>query len=228
MAEPAADPDRFDAAVEAFRKRVPMSREEWDLLTMQQRERAFMVSRVSEARVIQSTFDAIDRAVAEGSTLEDFKDAVAADLIEAWGGEIPGRLETIFRTNLMTAYGEGRHAIMSSPTVKQARPYWRFDDAETDRECDLCSECGGTILPVDDPWWKTHQVPLHHNCECKITALSREEAEEEGIDGKGPRIDADEGFGDEPSQEGTNWDFDLSGLDPELRSVVESALKEMP
>jgi hypothetical protein len=495
MAEPAADPDRFDAAVEAFRKRVPMDREAWDLLTTQQRERAFMVSRVTEARVLQSTFDAIDRAVAEGGTFEEFKDAVAADLIEAWGGEIPGRLETIFRTNIQCvlpgqlvtgrviaasrafydgeaveirtksgrrlavtpnhpvltsrgfiaakdlrhgdhvlcnrgriqdgvlagvaqegkqnrpasideifgalanacggsvsralgsfdlhgdavrtqgnvdivrtnrkllqdlissvakargdviltnpfvslpsepsqrqclafgirmldtrspsascpsgrvlgallrwhsrkkkllrtglrtaldvvpseqvvnlfqrqargsgqvghrfpfvvalekrflhlyrdfrfqptsfgatanrdtkgakpaqqnrgihsnvlgdllggnpglveldevievgnrnlrshvydlqtddgfystgqiyvsncAYGEGRHAIMSSPTVRQARPYWRFDDAETDRECDLCSECGGTVLPADDPWWKTHSPPLHHN-----------------------------------------------------------------
>lgn len=226
MAEPAADPDRFDAAVEAFRKRVPMSRDEWDLLTTQQRERAFMVSKVSEARVIQDTFDAIDRAVSEGLTLEDFKDAVAADLIEAWGGEIPGRLENIFRTGVQGAYSEGRHAIMSSPTVKQARPYWRFDDAETDRECDLCSECGGTVLPADDPWWETHNPPLHFQCECKKTALSREEAEEEGIDGKGPDIDAGEGFGEEPSQEGTNWDFDLSGLDPELRAIVQGALDE--
>jgi len=226
MAEPAADPDRFDAAVEAFRKRVPMDREAWDLLTTQQRERAFMVSRVTEGRVLQDTFDAIDRAVAEGGTFEEFKDAVAADLIESWGGEIPGRLETIFRTNIMTAYGEGRHAIMSSPTVKQARPYWRFDDAETDRECDICGECGGTILPADDPWWDSHNPPMHHNCECKKTALSREEAEEEGIDGKGPGIDADEGFGAEPSQDGTNWDFDLSGMDPELRKIVEDALGE--
>lgn len=162
MAEPAADPDRFDAAVEAFRKRVPVDRESWDLLTTQQRERAFTVSRVTEGRVLQSTFDAIDRAVAEGSTLQDFKDSVAADLIESWGGEIPGRLETIFRTNVMGAYGEGRHAIMSSPTVKQARPYWRFDDAETDRECEICGECGGTTLPADDPWWGVTQPTDAH------------------------------------------------------------------
>ena len=161
MAEPAADPDRFDAAVDAFRKRVPMVKEDWDQLTEVQRERAFTVSRVTEGRVLQDTFDAIDRAVEEGLDLEDFKDAVAADLIEAWGGEIPGRLENLFRTNILSAYAEGRHEIMSSPTVKQARPYWRFDDAETDRECEICSECGGPILPADDPWWDDHTPLLH-------------------------------------------------------------------
>ncbi|MEN6549037.1 MAG: phage minor head protein [Armatimonadia bacterium] len=224
MAEPAADPDRFDAAVDAFRKRVPVDREAWDLLTTQQRERAFTVSRVTEGRVLQSTLDAIDRAVAEGGTLQEFKDSVAADLIEAWGGEIPGRLELIFKNNVLSSYSEGRHAIMSSPTVKQARPYKRFDDSETDRECEICSECGGVILPADDPWWPTHTPLMHHGCECKITPLSKEEAEEEGIDGKGPGVDADEGFGAEPSQDGTNWDFDLSGMDPELRAIVEEAL----
>lgn len=72
MAEPAADPDRFDAAVEAFRKRVPMPKEDWDQLTTQQRERAFTVSRVTEGRVLQDTFDAIDRAVSEGLGMAEF------------------------------------------------------------------------------------------------------------------------------------------------------------
>jgi hypothetical protein len=227
MAEPAADPDRFDAAVEAFRKRVPMPKEDWDQLTTQQRERAFTVSRVTEGRVLQDTFDAIDRAVAEGLDLPDFVDAVGADLVEAWGGEIPGRLENIFRTNVLGAYAEGRHEIISSPTVKQARPYWRFDDAESDRECEICSECGGTILPADDPWWETHSPLMHPACECKITPLAADEVDDEDIEDDPDSLpDADDGFGAEPSSDGTNWEFDLSGMDPELRAAVEDALRD--
>ena len=228
MAEPAADPDRFDAAVEAFRKRVPMTREEFDALTAAERERAFTVSRVTEGRVLQDTFDAIDRAVEEGLGLEDFKDAVAADLIEAWGGEIPGRLSTIFRSNVLSAYAEGRYEIMSAPTVKQARPYWRFDDAETDRECDICGECGGTVLPADDPWWDSHTPLMHYQCECKITPLAADEVDEaEDVEDDPDSLpDADEGFGDQPSEEGRNWDFDLSGMDPDLRAAVEDALRD--
>ena len=223
----AADPAQFDAAVESFRKRVPMTKNEWDQLTTQQRERAFTISEVSQGRVVQDTFSAIDRAVAEGLTLEDFKDAVEADLIASWGGELPGRLESIFRTNVLGAYAEGRHVILSSPTVREARPYWRFDDSETDRECEICAECGGTILPADHPWWDSHHPLLHFQCECKITPLAADEVDEDDIEDDPDTLPAAaEGFGAAPSQDGIDWEPDLSGMSPELRAAVEDALRD--
>lgn len=132
---PPADPDRFEEAIAAFRKRVPMTRKEWDDLNEAQREHAFMVSEVATADVVTDVCDAIDKAITEGSTLEDFKENVGDLLESSWGGPRPGRLDTIFRTNVQTAYNAGRHAIFSAPAVKKARPYLRFDGVEDDRQC---------------------------------------------------------------------------------------------
>ena len=55
------------------------------------------------------------------------------------------------------------------------------------------------MLPADDPWWDTHTPLLHFRCQCTKTALSQEEAEDEGIDTRGPDVDADEGFGARPA-----------------------------
>jgi hypothetical protein len=65
-----------------------------------------------------------------------------------------------------------------------------------------------------------------HNCECKWTPISAEEAEEAGVTEDAPDIDADDGFGAAPSEDGTNWEPDLSGMDPELRRAVEDALAD--
>jgi hypothetical protein len=199
-----------------------VGREEWDKLNHVERQNAFTVSRVTEGRVLQDVLDKLGSAVEDGTTLEDFKDEIAAELIEAWGGEIPGRLENIFRTNVLSSYAEGRYAVHNNRAVREARPYWRFDDSGNDRECEECNECGGTILPADDPWWATHTPLLHFQCACIITALSAEEAGEEGVDEEGPDVETDEDFGEPPS--GEPWEPDLSWFDPELREAIEAAL----
>ena len=226
MAGMQIDPrERHEEAIAAIKKRAPVSRKDWDRMESVEREHAFTVANVTEMRVLQQTLDAVESAVEHGTTLEDFKDAVSVDLIESWGGEIPGRLETIFRTNAQNAYSEGRYAINSAPAVKEARPYWRYDDVTSDRECEECEACGGTVLPADDPFWSKCVPPLHFNCSCTITALSPEEAEEEGIDEKGPEVEVDEDFGEPPSTTGKDWEPDMSGFSPELREALEERLR---
>lgn len=126
------------------------------------------------------------------------------------------------------SYAEGRHAINSAPAVREARPFWRYNDTDNDRECELCHECHGVILPADDPFWLTHYAPLHHQCECSIDALTPEEAEEEGVTSSDdvPDVEADDGFGNQPSSEGEDWAPDLTKIDPELRQALEAKLAE--
>ena len=219
--------ERYAEAVASVRKRVPVPKAVWNTMQTEEREHAFTVAEVARTHVLQQVLDAIAKAVEDGTAITDFRDEVADKLIDQWGGEIPGRIEAIFRTNIGYAYAEGRYAINSAPAVKEARPYWRYDDTDNDRECDECHDCHGTVLPADDPWWDDHHPPLHHQCECTVTALSPEEAADEGVDEEGPDAEADDGFGEEPSVEGKDWEPDLSGLDPELRAALEERLAEM-
>jgi hypothetical protein len=91
------------------------------------------------------------------------------------------------------------------------------DASSTEELCDLS---------VDEDETYFADGVLVHNCRCQLTPLSQEEAEDEGIDDELPDTDIDEDFGAEPSRKGENWDFDLSGLDPELRAQVEESLDE--
>jgi len=219
--------EHYQEAIDSVRKRVPVPRAVWNTMQTEEREHAFTVSQVTRTQVLQQVLDAIDKAVTTGTTIGDFRDEVADKLIDQWGGEIPGRIENIFRTNIGASYAEGRHAINSAPAVKEARPYWRYNDTDNDRECETCHNCHGVILPADHPWWLTHHPLLHYCCCCEVDALSPDEAAEEGVDDEGPEVDVDEGFGNQPSSEGKDWAPDLSNIDPELRAALEAKLAEI-
>jgi hypothetical protein len=216
--------ERFDAAIDAIKKRDPMPKEDWDQLSALERESAFTVSHVTEADVLQDVLNSLQSAVEHGTDFEQFKDDCYGQLVSSWGGEIPGRMETVFRTNLAVSYSEGRHSIYSSPTVKEARPYLRCDGADDDRMCDECAEFHGVIRPQED--WADATPPYHYSCRHQLTPLTQEEADDEGISDEMPDVELDGDFGQEPSKEGENWDFDLSRFDPELREILEAKLAE--
>ena len=189
-----ADPTRFNEAMRAFRARVPMAEQDWLELDEAQRQRAFKVAWVAHADIAEDIAAGIDRALRDGTTIADFK-AEMIEVVDDWARPSSAHLETIFRTNMSTAYNQGRREIMNRPSVRAARPYWRLDAIEDDRIDEECEDADGTVLPADDPWWATHQTPLHFNCRCHQTALTPEEADDEGIDEDGPDVDAAEGFG---------------------------------
>lgn len=220
MAFAISSDEQYREAIDAFRKKIPMSHDAFEALTAREKQKAFAIAQVTRGRVLQQAWEAVDSAVKHGTDLQQFKADVEEQLTDSWGGERQGLIENVFRTQVLTSYAAGRHAINSAPAVREARPYLRFDDAEDDRECDECEACGGTILPADDPWWASHHPLLHFQCGCTATALSEEEAEEEGIDTRGPNVDVDEGFGAEPDEEGEDWAPDLGNMPGELREAL--------
>lgn len=218
------DPDRFGEAIRQFRKRVPVPESVWDAMVEQEREFAFKVSGVAQADLVADAWEAIDRAIKDGTTLDDFKREIGERLEAAWGGEDAARLETIFRTNTLGAYNAGRHEILTHPAVKKSRPYWRFDDVDDNRECDICSPAHGTVLPADDPAWESIHPPLHFSCRCQITPLTPDEAEDEGIDDEAPDVEADDGFGAPPTV-GGDWEPDISKYPDSIAEILQDRLE---
>ncbi len=219
-------PATFKEAVAKFRERVPMPADEYAKLTADEKRKSFTVAEVLNARLVSDVFNALAKSIEQGTPFETFKAEVGAQLAEAWGGESPGRLETMFRTNLLTAYNGGRHALITAPAVQRVRPYLRFDGIDDSAQSEICAAAMGTVLPADDPWWASHSPPLHPNCRSVLTPLSEDEALEEGIEDDPPPLEPVEGFGVPPDEKGEDWVPDMTLFPAEIREELAARLKK--
>ncbi len=221
-----ADPDLFPEASAKFRERIAMPKGEWEKLTAEQRHKAFTVAEVMRADIINETLMAMQTGLDKGTTFAEFQATAGPALIEQWGGEKPGRLETVFRTNMNDAYNLGRTDVITAPAVLRARPFWRFDGVDDDVQSEVCFAAMGTILPADDPWWASRTPPLHFNCRSVVTPLSEEEAEAEGIEDDPTPLTPLEGFGTPTAEKGADWVPDLTGYPEEIRVELAARLKK--
>jgi SPP1 gp7 family putative phage head morphogenesis protein len=226
VAPPAPTAVDFDEAIGWFRDRVPMTRADWDQMGATARRKAFTVAGVAQLDLVAETHKAIDRAVANGTTLEDFKKEIGGKLESAWGGTVadPGnRLETIFRNGTQTAYNSGRYLQATSEPVLRRRPYWRFVSILDARTSDICRPLDGKVVAASDPWWRSHLAPLHHRCRSTFETLTEAQAKRAGIDADPPKVKAQEGFGHDPTVE---WAPDPGKYTAEQREAA--AKKGLP
>jgi SPP1 gp7 family putative phage head morphogenesis protein len=212
----------FPLALAWFRGHVPMSEGEFGNLSARAREKAEQVAGVSQLDLAAEVWEALDKQIEEGGGLQAFVADIGELMAAAWGGEDPKRLETIFRTNVQTAYGAGRMLMQDDPAIREARPFRRFVAVLDDRTSDICEELNETTLPGEDPFWDDHQPPLHFNCRSTIVTLDEEQANDFGIDSFAPDVDAQEGFGDPLA----HWEPDVSDKPAPL--AAQFKLKPQP
>jgi len=194
-------PRRAKDALSWFTAQIPFTREERDALEAKARKRAFFVSNVAQLRLVADVHKAITKAIAKGTTLEQFRKDVGAKLEREWGEERPAVVETIFRTNVQTAYNAGRLEQFEDPVVKRLRPFrgWAviLDSRTTEF---ICRPLADVVVPADSAFAQSHIPPLHFRCRTGIMALSEEDAA--GQVGMGshrlPHVQVPEGFGGDP------------------------------
>lgn len=216
---PPADPKAYQEAVDWHRQRVPMTDAEFEAMQVASHERAFRVAGVAQLDMVNHVWSAIDKALAGGATLDEFREEVEASLTSAWGGESPRRVEVIFRTNLQHAYSRGRWEQQTDPVVKDLRPFWEFSAILDLGTTEVCRATHGTVLPADDPLWQSHNPPLHHQCRSTIVNLTPEQAKAKGITPTPPTTPAASGFGAAPGAD--DWHPDLTKYPPELAAEGE-------
>ena len=175
-----ADPSRWRDAREWFQKRRPVPREGATQAENDARLRAFRVAGITSVNLVTEVHQAIDDALRDGTTLDDFKKRVGAKLAEEWGAPNARRVETIFRTNVQSAYNAGRWAEMNRPAVLAVRPFWKYVAILDGRTTATCAPLNGVIVHNKDAFWETHFPPLHFNCRSTVVSLSRGETERAG------------------------------------------------
>jgi SPP1 gp7 family putative phage head morphogenesis protein len=185
-------------ALEFFRKKGFAVSFSWQDVFNEEHNNAFTVAKMADIDLLTDVRNAVDKALAEGTTFETFRKALEPILQQAgwWGrqevtdpatGEVvqgelgsPRRLRTIYRTNLKTAYAAGQWAQIQE--TKADAPFLLYDAVDDDRTRPEHAEWDGMILPADDVWWQFHTPPNGWNCRCSVIQLSQAQAEAMGYE----------------------------------------------
>lgn len=208
---------RFREAAKFFAKKVPVTREVFDQLSAEAKLGAFTVATVTKAKVLQDLMTATQRAIDDGLTLGDFKSLVDdVFATRGWTGLTPWHTETVFRTNIQSAYGAGR--LQQQRDQADDFPYLQYHATHDDRVRPEHLALDGEVRAITDPFWERYYPPWEYSCRCDAESLTAAEAGDFGIDDGG----FDEPSGDFTSPGRGGYDPDLSGLDSELAADVSA------
>lgn len=176
--------------------------------------RSFTAAKFMREDVLEAMRQEVNRALAQGLTLEQF---VRGDLDQetgerrggieqrlrdmGWWGrqqvtdpetgettevDVPSRLHLIFDTNMRTARAAGQWQRIERRV--DTHPYLLYLLGPSREHRPQHVEWHGLLLPADDPFWQTHFPPNGYLCKCHVRQVSRREAariERDGV--KAPR-----------------------------------------
>ncbi|MGU3290788.1 phage minor head protein [Acinetobacter radioresistens] len=196
-------PVTFLEALQFARSRKIVLPDEFYSLDLKTRQLATAVSFLSSMEQIQTVIAAVNKAIADGSTFEDFKKLVAEHEIKL----SEPYLKNVFRTNIQTAYSHGRW--QQQQRNRDKRPYLMYSAIDDSRVRPSHLALNRIVRHIDDPFWLMYYPPWGFMCRCTVIALTEKQAEKYGItpDDQLPEVAEEMGWSTSPMTYG-----DLSGL----------------
>lgn len=175
------EPVHFKEAIEYFRQKVNLPTRVWTDLWEGMHARAFVVAGAMRESLIEDLRQAVEKALAGGTTkAEFFKDFQRIKAEHGWThkGGAAWRARVIFNTNLRMAYAAGKWE--QAQRLRESRPFMRYVAVLDKRTRDEHRAWHGTVLPIDDEWWRTHYPPCGWGCRCTVQTLSERDVKRFG------------------------------------------------
>ena len=207
------EPLPFEEAIDFFKGKVSLTKEEWEELEPKLRFRAFTVARLAEADHIEMLRGRLLNAMEKGEyfteTWKDIK-AFTEDADQPFSARY---FETVYRTNMQSAYNAGR--LMQYQN--NMPPAWELLFIEDGRTSDICKGLAsiagnGKALAASHSFWSTYGFPPYHfNCRTTFRAVYDYEIghgmEIENVPMKQIRqnFKPQEGFGGNPIEKESWW-----------------------
>lgn len=163
----------FQEQIAYFRDKLNVPTERWADVWRHAHDRGFMIAGAMKGDLLGDFRAAVDTAISEGKSLHWFKREFKA-IVKRHGWEHNGhanwRSQIIYDTNMRQSYTAGREQQIEQ--VKADRPYgiYKHSGAEHPRLDHL--SWNNLVLPLDDPWWKTHTPINGFGCKCKKLTAS--------------------------------------------------------
>lgn len=146
----------------------------------------FAVAGITKLDVLSDIQNSLTRSLTEGMSFRQFQDELEPLLQrKGWLGRglvadddgvlqgkklMPYRLDTIFRTNIQSAYAAGRYQQQMRNVAD--RPYWEYNAVMDSRTRPTHAALNGRVFRWDDPIWQTIYPPNGYNCRCWVRALT--------------------------------------------------------
>ena len=171
----------FREQIEYFRRKVNLPTAGWTDVYTQEHDYAFVVAGANRDAIVADFRAAVEKAIADGRTLEDFRkdfDRIVAKNGWDYKGGRNWRSKVIYDTNLATSYAAGRWQQL------QAAPFWQYqhsDWVEHPRAQHVAWD--GLVLSREDSWWQAHFPPNGWGCQCTVRGLWPRDMERLGKDG---------------------------------------------
>lgn len=175
----------FAEQIAFFRRKLNLPTASWMDVWEAAHDHAFMVAGANRMDLVQDFRDAVDAAIANGETLQQFRkrfDAIVTKYGWDYNGGRNWRSRVIYETNLRTSYAAGRWTQLQQ--IKQRVPYWEYVHADGElhpRPMHLA--WNGLVLSADDPWWHTHFPPGGWGCQCTVRGRSKRDLADMGKSG---------------------------------------------
>ena len=213
----------FKEQIEFFRRKLNIPTTGWTDIYIHEHDYAFMVAGANRDAIVADFRTAVEKAIAEGTTLEDFRkdfDRIVARHGWDYNGGRNWRSKIIYDTNLATSYAAGRWEQL------QGAPYWQYKHADWvqhPREDHLAWD--GLVLAKDDPWWRTHYPPNGWGCQCSVRGLWPRDLAAMGKDGpdEAPEVHLVERLIGQRNPRGPRLVLVPAGIDPGFEYIPGSS-----
>lgn len=171
-------PVPHEEAARIVAEKVPLLREAFERLLPELRARAFAISLIEDANVLQAVRDAI-ADLPRGADWRSVK-AEVIEKISPWFNEkaAQARSELLMRLHAFQAYAAAQYEALQSPEARAAFPYLQYVAVGDEATRDSHRALDGLILPREHPFWEDHYPPWEYNCRCMVVPVSEEEFEE--------------------------------------------------
>lgn len=163
----------------------------------QEHQAAFTVAKAMQLDLLIEIRGFVDAALADGTTLATFQAGLMPRLQSRgwWGrqemvdpadGETklvqlgsPRRLETIFDTNLATAYSEGQWERIERN--QELFPYLEYVRSASVNPRHTHLAYAGLVLRADDAFWQSHLPIKEWGCKCSVIQHTQRMLDREGL-----------------------------------------------
>ncbi|HOX23872.1 MAG TPA: phage minor head protein, partial [Elusimicrobiales bacterium] len=170
---------------------------DWHTVWQEAHAKSFTVAKAMNLDVLADIRGAVQEAIEKGQTLSEFRKGLEPTLqAKGWWGKqqmldpltgkerpvqlgSPRRLETIYRTNMDTAYSAGRHRDFMESV--DSHPFWQMVAVRDSASRPTHRALHGKIFHWDDPFWQTHWPPYAWFCRCRVRKLTAAQVRAKGL-----------------------------------------------